>query len=239
MAEYYLDEKGQIYGDLAFRLGNIIKQYDTHIDKNDSLNFDSSLCICVLQNLLTIYDEEFPKWNGYPMSRGDIYYNPEARLSSSNYFNLEKKLIIKNTFGFMDDTVGAFFKHLRNSLSHPTRIAREQAEQSTGYYSISDSSQRLIGYVFLDSPDIINNSPRSFQNLDKYYKYCGKYRGFEFENKILNGKIIISNPRVFKIQLSNAQLKELTLKMAKFISQPIQNNWDGLSFNNNILEYAA
>ena len=88
MAEYYLDEKGQIYGDLAFRLGNIIKQYDTYIENNDPLNFDSSLCICILQNLLTIYDEEFPKWNGYPISRGDIYYNPKARLSTSNYFKL-------------------------------------------------------------------------------------------------------------------------------------------------------
>jgi hypothetical protein len=239
MAEYYLDEKGQIYGDLAFRLGNIIKQYDTHIKKQDPLNFDSSLCICILQNLLTIYDEEFPKWNGYPISRGDIYYNPNTRLSLSNYFNLEKKLIIKNTFGVMDDTVGSFLKHLRNSLSHPTRIARDQANQSTGYYSISDSSQGITGYVFIDSPDILNNSPRSFDNQEKYNIYCRKNRGFYFENKIVNGKIIISNPRVFKIQLSNDQLKELTLNLAKFIAQPIQKHWDGLLFNDNILEYAA
>ena len=43
---------------------------------------------------------------------------------------------------------------------------------------------------------------------------------------------------LFLIQLSTDELKDLTLKMAKFIAQPIQKNWDGFIFNEKILDAA-
>ena len=238
MAEYYLDEKGQIYGDLAFRLGNIIKQYGNHIDKNDPYNFDSSLCICILQNLLTIYDEMFPIWNGYPMTRGSIFYNPQALLSKENYFALNNEMVLKNSFLMEDQIVGSFMKHIRNSLSHPTKLKQSQEIQSTGYYSVSNSSKFIEGYIFIDSPDVDNNSPKSFSNNLKFLNYCKKNRGYGFEKKIVDSRIFISNPRIYKVQLSTDELKDLTLKMAKFIAQPIQKNWDGLIFNEKILDAA-
>lgn len=55
MAEYFLEPDGQIYGDVAYRLGKIIHQYENCIEAYDEENFITTLCISSLQSLLTIY----------------------------------------------------------------------------------------------------------------------------------------------------------------------------------------
>jgi hypothetical protein len=238
MAEYYLDDKGQIYADLAYRLGKIISQYDEIIPRNDPCNFDSSLCICILQNLLTIYDEMFSKVrNGFPLSRSNFYYNPNAQLSGENYLSLNKSMVLNDTFN-KGNNVGIFLKHLRNSLSHPTKVNKDVSIPSTGYISNSDGKKIIHEYIFIDSPDTLNNSVKVFNGIDLFESYCKK-NNYLFEKSISNGKITISNPRMYEIRLTTTQLKDLTLKLAKFIAQPIQKHWDGVTFNQDILNYAA
>jgi hypothetical protein len=238
MAEYYLDE-GQIYADLAYRLGKIIKQYDEIIPRTHPYNFDSSLCICILQNLLTIYDEMFKKVrNGYPISRSNFYYNPNAHLIGENYLSLNKSMVLNDTFN-EGNNVGIFLKHLRNSLSHPTKINNDVLLPSTGYFSNSNGMKTIKEYIFVDSPDIINNSVRVFDKKNLFENYCNRNNKYTFEKSILNGKITILNPRIYEIRLTTTQLKDLTLKLAIFIAQPVQKHWDGVTFNQDILNYAA
>jgi hypothetical protein len=238
MAEYYLDDQGQIYADLAYRLGKIINQYDEIIQRNDPHNFDSSLCICILQNLLTIYDEMFSKVrNGFPISRSNFYYNPIVQLNDENYLGLNKSLVLNDTFN-KKVNVGIFLKHLRNSLSHPTKTYNDVLFPSTGYISNSNGMKIIKEYIFIDSPDIVNNSARVFDDVYSFENYCKKNK-YSFVMSISNGVITISNPRIFKIRLTTAQLKDLTLKLAIFIAQPIQKYWDGVTFNQDILNYAA
>ncbi|NBW59076.1 MAG: hypothetical protein EBR41_00655 [Crocinitomicaceae bacterium] len=97
MAAYYLDEKGQIYADVAYRLGVIVKQYDCLIENDDEMNFDSTMCISFLQNLLTIYCEYWKNERfGLPAFWRAPLYNKETLISESNYFGIEPSMVIEN-----------------------------------------------------------------------------------------------------------------------------------------------
>jgi hypothetical protein len=237
MAEYFLEPNGQIHADLAFRLGKIIEQYDS-VDKSELFNFDSSLCLCILQNLLTIYDEK-DKNGGFPLTREYEYYDKNCNIQVKNYFNISKNLVeFDNNESII--TVGDFLKTLRNAMSHPTAIDKENDFPSTGYYSNSES-KKIKSYTFINSPDVINSSPRFFRDEKSYYSYKSKFN-YEFNYKLnRRRKYEITNPRLTIIRLDTIELKNLTIKLAKLLSQPIQRNWDGLTFNDNILniDYAA
>ena len=236
MAEYFLEPNGQIHADLAFRLGKIIEQYDS-VDKSELFNFDSSLCLCILQNLLTIYDEK-DKNGGFPLTRENEYYDKNCNIHKKNYFNISKNLVdFDNNESII--TVGDFLKNLRNAMSHPTAINLESKFPSTGYFSNSES-KKIKSYTFINSPDVYKSSPRFFHDEKEAYNFI-KNKEHDFNIKKVGLKYCITNPRITKINLTVNELKKITLKLAKLLSQPVQKNWDGLTFNDNILniDYAA
>lgn len=236
MAEYFLEPNGQIHADLAYRLGKIIEQYDS-IKKIDLFNFDSSLCLCILQNLLTIYDEK-NKFGGYPLTREKSFYNKNCLIRDENYFDISTdKIEVDNSNSIK--TVGDFLKTLRNSMSHPTAINQMSDFLSTGYFSNS-VNKKINSYTFVNSPDVKNGSPIFFHTESKFNIYT-KNKIYEFKKKQIRGGYQITNPRITKITLNVIELKNLTIKLAKLLSQPVQKNWDGLVFNDDILniDYAA
>lgn len=241
MAEYYLDKEGQIYADIAYRLGVIVKQYDKYIDGGDPYNFDSTLCLTFLQNLLTINSELFRKGNGYPLTRENQYFNEDTLVASPNYLSLNPEFIIQNTFVKEQFTVINFLTHLRNSLSHPTSVNKESENQSTGYYTLSDQTGKISSYIFIDSPDVKHNRTKTFNNHREFNSYAGgsDKRNHPFTFTEETNKIILGNPRIFKICLTPIQLKKLVLDLSSFLAQPIQKNWNGNDFNPNILDDAA
>lgn len=237
MAEYFLEPNGQMHADLAFRLGKIIVQYDS-IDKGELFNFDSSLCLCILQNLLTIYDEK-DKNGGFPLTREYEYYDKNCNIKVKNYFDISIDMVELDNSNSIT-TVGDFLKSLRNTMSHPTAINLKSKYPSTGYYSNSEN-KKINSYTMINSPDVIKNSPKFFRDEKSYYNYISRFN-YEFENKINSrGNCEITNPRLTIIKLDTIELKNLTIKLAKLLSQPIQRNWDGLTFNENIfnINYAA
>lgn len=142
--EYFLDNKGQIYGDFAFRLGKIICQYEQCIDNNHKENFISTLCISSLQSMLTIY-VEFNRFNGYPCTRRNDYLNPKTFINYENYFGIKQNWVLKNEkFDRGGVSVFNFFNQLRNALSHPNEI---NSNKSTGYFSKSVDGI-ISSYVF-------------------------------------------------------------------------------------------
>jgi hypothetical protein len=152
MAEYFLDEEGQIYGDFAYRLGKIIHQYEHFVDINDKENFISTLCISSLQSLLTIYIESFIVNNGYPCTRKNFIFDSKKSISDTNYFKIENKWVTYNDKFNRGVSVFNFLKQLRNALSHPNDMNKRK---STGYSSINVNGA-VSSYLF-SSYDLNND----------------------------------------------------------------------------------
>jgi hypothetical protein len=100
---------------------------------------------------------------------------------------------------------------------------------STGYTTIKNGSNIISEYIFVDSPDVKNNRPKSFNSLN------------ELEAHKRNNKDAIYNiekleiiPRIIIIKLGVQELKTLTLNLSIVLSQPVQENWDKI-LNSNIL----
>lgn len=246
MAAYYEDHQGQIYADVAYRLGIIVKQYDYHIEGDDDMNFDSTMCVSFLQNLLTIYCEY---WKNERFGLPDFWkgplYNKETLISATNYFGIDPYMVIENNIVKEKVSTINFLTHLRNSLSHPTAITANSETQSTGYYSIADNSGRISKYIFIDSPDVKfdqhgKNRPKKFSNFEEFNRFIfnpiNKKHPFTYEE--IDGEFELRNHRVYKVCLSVEQLKNLTIKLSTILAQPIQKQWDGLIFNEKILDAA-
>jgi hypothetical protein len=142
--EYFLDDKGQIYGDFAFRLGKIINQYEQFIEYENKENFITTLCVSSLQSMLTIYIELFDRFNGYPCTRVNDYLNAKTSINKKNYLGIEKDWVTYDNKFNRDISVFVFLKQLRNALSHPNKIININ---STGYCSKSISGI-ISSYIF-------------------------------------------------------------------------------------------
>jgi hypothetical protein len=240
MAEYYLDHQGQIYADVAYRLGVIVKQYDERVSKEDRKNFDSTLCITFLQSLLTIYQELFRNGNGYPISRKEKFYSNKTSIFDDNCLDIKAEWVLRNSFIGKSDSVENLVTHLRNALSHPTAVNVNSNIIATGYFADSYQDEKITGYVFVDSPDVNKfNEVKSFDNLSQFEIYFKKNGKYPFEFEIVNGRYFILNPRICVVRLSVLEIKNLVLKLSAFLAQPIQKYWNGENVNLNILEYAA
>ena len=247
MAAYYEDHQGQIYADIAYRLGIIVKQYDYHIEGDDDMNFDSTMCVTFLQNLLTIYCEYWKnKKFGLPEFWNQPLYNKDTLISATNYFGIDPYMVIENNIVGENVSTFNFLTHLRNSLSHPTAISANSDTQSTGYYSIADNSGRISKYIFIDSPDVKvdqngKNRPKKFSNFKLYEEFIAmshnKKHSFTYEK--INGEFELRNHRVYKVCLTSRQLKMLVVNLSSLLAQPVQKNWDGRILNPKILDYAA
>ena len=199
MAEYFLEPDGQIYGDVAYRLGKIIHQYENCIEVDDEENFITTLCISSLQSLLTIYIESYVKYNGYPCTRENTIFDSKTSISDNNYLKIKNHWVIYNNKFNGGVNVFNFLKQLRNALSHPNSMINNK---STGY-----SSKNIGGII----------SSYLFSSYDINYN------------------------KLFVIEINTKDLINLTKKLATLLSQPIIKNWDGLTFNDNIIniDYAA
>jgi hypothetical protein len=247
MGAYYLDEKGQIYADVAYRLGVIVKQYDSLIENDDEMNFDSTMCVSFLQNLLTIYCEYWKNERyGLPPFWRDPLYNKDTLISASNYFGIEPSMVIENNIIKEKESTFNFLTHLRNALSHPTTITEVTETQSTGYYSKSNSLGRISEYIFIDSPDVKvdnngRNRPKQFLSLKEFETFLNNQnaKGHPFNYEEVNGKFELRNHRFYKVRLTSSQLKLLVVNLSSLLAQPVQKNWDGRVLNPKILDYAA
>ena len=247
MAAYYEDQQGQIYADVAYRLGIIVKQYDYHIEGDDDMNFDSTMCVSFLQNLLTIYCEYWKNEKyGVPEFWKEPLYNKDTLISATNYFGIDPSMVIENNIVNERVSTFNFLTHIRNSLSHPTAITVNSEIQSTGYYSIADNSGRISKYIFIDSQDVKvdkdgKNRQKKFTKIEDYVTFVNNSNNKKhpFNYELINGKFELRNHRVYKVCLTSRQLKMLVVNLSSLLAQPVQKNWNGRVLNPKILDYAA
>jgi hypothetical protein len=239
--EYFRDPKNQIYADQAFRLGKILIQYENMNIVEEK--FEATLYLAVLQNLLTNSTEYVRQ-----MTKGERNKSIFKKNISDSIWGLNESCWHKNTFN-EDRTLQNFITRIRNSVSHPTNIDIISEYPSSGYSTIKSTSGKINKFRFINSPDTRNNRPKKLTSLKaventiyQREKINDKVINKEFPsdisyNKIeVNGKThyeIISKGepfiRVSIIDLTVGQLCTFVKKLANYLAQPIQKNWDGIT----------
>jgi len=237
--EYFRDPKNQIRADFALHAGKLLDRYDK-ISRSFSAEeqYEATLCICVLQSLLTNCCELFQEMKN---ANREIWKKPIHDVPSR--FGLKRSFVETDTFS-EHTTYDEFITHLRNALSHPTYSKKPQDHFSTGYISLQNQTGLIAKFIFIDSPWVSRGKIRnnvSNKNKDtvdtrlKEFKRDNPGCG-ELEVKSLDGKYKIFKGTepftpIFKAIISIDDLKKLAKELANYLAQPTEEGWDGKSIN--------
>ena len=222
--EYHRTKDGQIYADIAYRLGKIVTQYEK-MSVNEQ-KFEATHSIVVLQNLLTNCSEHIKNMTSYcSIFQKDI---------GSVGWGLKEDCWDENTYN-EDLILGNFIKRVRNAISHPTELNIERDFPSTGYTTLRDASGVIKTFQFIDSPDTKWNRQKSFREQREIIEYIRRNEDTfpkdihysEIGSKYyltVNSKRFI---RISRINLSVEELASFVKNLANYLAQPIYENWDG------------
>jgi hypothetical protein len=243
--EYIRDPKNQIYADLAYRMGRVVVQYEKM--NTDEEKFESSLCLAVLQNLLTNSNEYVRKM--VKSERENSIFRQAIDLSG---WGLNKECWVKNTFN-EERNLQNFVERVRNSVSHPNEIDVESRYPSTGFTTIKDDSGIVKKFRFINSPDSKKNRQKllTMKAIEDTIYVRGKekerivydefpkdisYEKVEGDNSddpkfylTYNGEPFI---RISIIDLTISELKTFVKNLANYLAQPIRKDWDGITIKN-------
>jgi len=230
--EYERTKEGLIQADLAQRLGVVLKQYYEY--KLEEEKFEVSLTLAVLQNLLTNCMELFKR-----LSKKDRKENPLTNELTKNNssWGISINCVTNHSFNEGKITYEKIFRHLRNSLSHPTALDLECKYLSTGY-TTSNRSKSIENIIFISSPDVIKNRIKTFDLIEKAEDWKNRQGTFPKDVKIIkdnSGKYSFSlNSMPFyrccRVELTPNQLLDLTYALCTYLSHPLQSDWDGETF---------
>jgi hypothetical protein len=228
--EYFRDPKNQIYADLAYRLGRIVVQYEQLQTKEEK--FEASLYLAILQNLMTNCNE-YVRQMTRSSRRNSIF---KKELADSDW-GVNKSCWLKNTFN-ENPTLENFIARIRNSVSHPTNTDIESNYPSTGFSTIKDNGSRIIQkYRFINSPDVRDNRLKEY-TYEQIINILERYKS-EFPTDVIyesmpgqpekyrftyRGDVFM---RISIIDLSVKQLGSFVKKLANYLAQPIEKDWDG------------
>ncbi len=236
--EFFRDPKNQIYADMALRLGRILVQYEN--SRIDGEKFEATLCLSVLQTLLTHCQD-------YSMKAIDEY-NYEDLFNRKFYdvdWGLDNECWKKNTFN-EELSLGNFIRRMRNSLSHPTEIIINSQFPSTGYTTEKNiNKQEITKLIFVNSPDTKNNKQKMLdkdilvntlykdgnpeKGLNSEFPKGTYYEKFDFNKQQKFRLMLDGEPfaRISIIEMSVNQMLIFTKNLANFLAQPAEKPWDG------------
>lgn len=122
--QYFRTDDGQIQADLARRLGIVLKQY--HLQIISSEKYEVSLSLSILQTLLTNCVELLNNLKTRDEQSNPLYQYPIDPIK----WGFNENNIIVNTFNQMQLTAEKVIRHIRNALSHPTKIQLTSKEKT-------------------------------------------------------------------------------------------------------------
>ena len=234
--EYFRTEKGQIYADVAYRLGKIVMQYKKM--SVDEEKFEATLYLTALQSLLTNYKEHIVEMIKKPYAKMNLEEKKKLSFFQKNIdgvWGLSNSCWIQNTF-YEDWTLESFIDKLKSAASHPTNIDIENDYPSTGYITIKDDkSEKITKYQFVNSPDTRRNTQLWFTSKHLAKDYISRNKDTLPENidsesfgekyfLTLNSEPFI---RIAIIELTVEQLYSFLINLANYLAQPVLKNWDG------------
>lgn len=234
--EYFRQPGNKIQAGFALNAGNLLVQYQNmarSIPKDSC--YEATLVICVLQSLLTNCSELLASMNRHSK---EVWQEPLPDIPSR--WGIKRKFVVKNTFPG-ELTYEGFIKHVRNAISHPTASDKDPKLPSTGYTTIPGSSGMIETFQFTDSPWVDRGRDHSryvssdrakvTRELNQFNKKYDWHLEASLNTKGLYQAIHDSQPYrpLFVAEISLDGLISIARELANFLSQPIQEDWDGLT----------
>lgn len=231
--EYFRTEDGQIQADLARRLGIVVKQYHKQIFTSEK--YEVSLCLSILQTILTNCIELLNGLKTRDEQNNPLYQYPIDR----DKWGFDENNVVLNTFNQPMLTAEKTIRHIRNALSHPTKIQTTSKEKTTGYTTLGDSAS-IEKIKFISSPDLNGKgNTRKYKSSKEAKERIKSDANFPNELQVYkteqNDFIFLQNGkpfhRIFEIELNPNDLLTLTYSLANYLSHPLLKSWDGKTFN--------
>ena len=169
--EYFRTENGQIYADIAYRLGKIVIQYEKLKVPANEEKFEATLYMAVLQNLLTISNEYVRTMIDAlkKQEKQDSHFRKDVDLCQdfeANEWGLRKGCWVENKFNEKINLQN-FIERMRNSVSHPTDIDYYNPFTSTGYTTLDNDNTTIKKFGFVNSPDTTNNRIKYYSSRER------------------------------------------------------------------------
>jgi hypothetical protein len=238
MTEYFREPENLIQADFAYRIGKIALQYNECTkDFDQMLVYESTLNICLLQNLLTSCLELI---DAMSKDQRTNHYFSTTFDDNSCFWELSRSMVRKDTFIRERVTYKNVIEHLRNALSHPTPSDPNTEEYpSTGFTTPGPTGSDIKSFIFIDSPNVRNKRPFP-KNYDRESDarqrliQLGSPPDFYVEPVEINGETKYqiwtdgkSHLQIFWIEIPVKTLTDLVLQLSNFLAQPVQQKWDG------------
>lgn len=229
--EYHKTEDGQIQADIARRLGIVLKQYYNLVNIED--RYEVTLSLSILQTLLTNCIELMNSLDKRDKKDNPLFKTP---IDSKLWGILEGNILV-NTFHTNQINVDFVIRHIRNALSHPTKINLEIQLQTTGYSTMQTGSNIIENIYFVSSPDLNGRGNRKEATLERANELLknGTFPvGVEIEQLSNNRHAFTLDKkpfyRIFKITFTPRQIAQLAFGLSSYLSQPLNEKWDGKTY---------
>lgn len=234
---YYEDEQYRVYADIAYRIGQLIKSYESV----NNPKFDTTLNLIALQSLLTNFAEQKPILAGVHHAKEFIN---RPLYDIPKIMGISKSDIKRDTF-LKQTTVKDFFTHLRNAVSHPVAGTKNYDADyatsfpNTGYSAQKNEDGEIESISFWDSPDVKNSQLKwSYDNQEKAIDGLNRLK-----REVINPEKLTLGPhpskphkqtiyygerrlcRVFEVKLSVSTLSTLVGELSSYLAEPIKEKW--------------
>jgi hypothetical protein len=230
--QYFRTDDGQIQADYARRLGIILKQYHEQIIATEK--YEVSLSLSILQSLLTHCIELLNNLKSSDKKKNPFYDPP----IDSAVWGFDNNSIKHNTFFQPELTAEKIVRHIRNALSHPTKININLPHKTTGYITKGDTTL-IETIIFVSSPDLNSRgNSKTYKTKEAAESTLirdGNFPGDVQVIQLANGQFGYqlndeAFHRIFKIELTPHKLLTLTYSLSSYLSHPLIKLWDGRTF---------
>jgi hypothetical protein len=241
MSAYQETPDKRIRADFALRIGKLFTSYEkTQVSLEPNEQFDATMTVVLLQSLLTTCSELM---KNPPYS--EFFKKPLVDVPA--FWGIRSDMVVRNSFPDQL-THKLVIDRIRHSLSHPSFGDVGNKYPVSGFKNINDNKGKIVAFSFVNSPDIkyegkvesfktpdSEHAKKALKTLQDGINKANGNQKLEFVKKP-NDKFEIyceEKPyvRVFQIDIPIVALKSLLLELSNYLSQPIQQGWDGSAIN--------
>lgn len=234
----------KIQADFAYRVGKLAEQYFALKNTSNPIHsYETTLCICLLQSLLTSCSELIKSMKDKEREKG-FFSEPITDIPS--FGGIRPEMIKRNSFYGEILSRESVITHIRNALSHPNFIDISAEFPSTGF-DVIISEGEIKKVCFIDSPDAKDNRLKQFNTKEHGNRHI-KEKNFSKELKLkceikeINSMsnhygIFYNNKpfgRVFHVEIEVKILYEFLQFLSAYLSKALLDNWEEIINNNDV-----
>ena len=241
--EYERTSDGQIQADFARRAGQLLLQYEqTSPHLPSERQFEATLCVALLQSLLTICQESLRKKRGGRAKLGSLAaYASRSVLDEPALMGLEPDCVLASWTSKRGLTYREVFECLRNALCHPGGQGDTKYPR-TGFITDKSGSGVVEAYIFTQSawvnnqgsglklqfhPDKADDQTRRKLESDvhswaKNYDVEGLTVELHEDGQLSVTRLGQPFIPVLRLRLGASQLRTLLLNLSDYLSSPMR-----------------